>query len=355
MNPPFPFTELALQRALREFLGTSQVQALNLRQVPGPAVIPGNYGDTAGLYQQTALVADLLVEGRSESLSLAWHQAPQATIEREHGFYTKLAQNISVAIVGFIAGEPTQGWLLLEGLDALQAPSDWQPDHYREAMQNLAKLHHFGWRNTDNLEMFEFLWQPLGSDYYSVYTGTVKPAAYELTSQTPHLLLKPPHYLALFGFLETYFQDMSKHLKSEVQTLLHGSYWPGNIALQRDSSQIMTHWQYVSLGPAILDVVMFHQSTASHLPSAAMPPWAAVELYREYLEGRVGESLWDNPQWEQAWDHALLWLFAVHWLARLARMSPEAYPTIHERMERVWYKPLAKALLRQFGVELPPA
>jgi hypothetical protein len=318
--------------------------------MPLPAVLPGTYGDSAGGYILRPFVVELSLNQSTYRLGLVLQESDPVMSRREHGFYRRLAAHLPIIVPGFVIGDDT-GWLVLEGLSDLCPPEKWNVDDYREAVDNLAILHDRFWGLEEDLDNFMCLWRPLDVDYPDVQV-TIHDAAHKLIDTPSHPLLDTPRHKATFEHLSAQLDQIKDPLLQQPLTLTHGSYWAGNIARPLDGRQIITHWQYAAIAPVILDVVMFYQSTLSHL-KPAMAIEAAIERYRAQLAQRQGKAHWTDSQWEMLWDYALMWLFAIHWLPRLAEMPPEKYEPIHERVQERWIVPVQQAMEKQLGVILP--
>jgi aminoglycoside phosphotransferase (APT) family kinase protein len=136
-------------------------------------------------------------------------------------------------------------------------------------------------------------------------------------------------------------------LRDEKPTLIHGDYWPGNIARPIDGRQVVFDWQLAGIGPAILDLVVFVQSTRLQL-DPVMPVEDMITLYRDQYRAYVPPG-WDEERFALLWDHALMWLFMANWLGRLATMTPEEYERIHDRFNTVWIEPIMAAVERRLS------
>src|SRR5690606_544412 len=123
-------------------------------------------------------------------------------------------------------------------------------------------------------------------------------------------------------------------LRAEASTLVHGDYWPGNIARPLDGRQIVFDWQLAGIGPAILDLVGFVQATRMKL-TPAMPVSEMIALYRRKADDLINPG-WTDDRFNLLWDHALMWLFTVNWLGKLATISAESYSQIHDSLSEVW-------------------
>lgn len=340
-----PFQHQELLKGVRNYLVSNTVDILKLSLLANPDVIPGSYGDHLAGYKWQAFQVDVLHEGQTQALALMLYQAAPSAVARECGFYSQVDfMGMPLLTPIFITGRPSAGWLVLEGINPLRPPQDWQTNDYREAMDNLAGLHDRFWNLAEDLDNFPWLWQPLTAHYQSIREKIIQPALNHLVMDHPHPELLP--YTSELLKLEKNLDHVIAPLLVAPMTITHGSYWAGNIARQLDGRQMVMHWHYVALAPAILDAVMFHQSTLSHL-NPKMSVEAALDRYRAKLSSLRGVSLiWSDAEWDLQWAHGLMWLFALHWLPRLAELPPLRYAQIHERVERIWLKPVVKALGR---------
>jgi aminoglycoside phosphotransferase (APT) family kinase protein len=160
--------------------------------------------------------------------------------------------------------------------------------------------------------------------------------------------LSDERHLNLFVRLSRLVFAVVLPLQEEEQTLVHGDYWPGNIARPIDGRQMVFDWQRAGIGPAILDLVGFVQSTRMGLE----PPMSVGDmtgLYRATHKQAFGRD-WGDAQFESLWDHALIWLFMVNWLGRLATMPGDDYERIRERFTAVWLEPVFAAVDRRIPV-----
>ena len=103
----------------------------------------------------------------------------------------------------------------------------------------------------------------------------------------------------------------------------------------------------MDIGPAILDLIGFAQSTRLRLqPVVSME--AMIDLYRQRITALV-EPGWDDERFALLWDHGLMWLFLARWLGKLATMPPETYARLHDRFCTVWLEPVAAAAARRLA------
>lgn len=350
----YPFTHAELLRALWRYLGDSGYQITQLHPLPPLPFMPGNFGDVMNQYQQRRFAIEVSLNGISNTTAFTLHQHTPSAMWREYGLHTQLAEHllwIPLITPGYVIGNPKEGWIVLEDLENLLHPNAWRTDDYREAMDNLAALHDRFWKLEQDLDNFLWVWQPLDRDYEAVKAEILQ-AGQQLLSLQPHPQLADSHHLALIEQLLIQIDPIKAWLLRLPLTLTHGSYWQGNLAARIDGRQIITHWYYTAIAPPILDLMIFHQSTLSHLhPNTSVD--SHLQRYRAKLEELQGRDVWTDSDWEQQWDYAMLWLFALHWIVRLAQMPNTWYKPIHQRIQTVWLEPVALALHRQFGILLP--
>jgi aminoglycoside phosphotransferase (APT) family kinase protein len=131
--------------------------------------------------------------------------------------------------------------------------------------------------------------------------------------------------------------------------LIHGDYWPGNIARPVDGRQVVFDWQLAGIGPGILDLVGFVQTTRLLL-DPALSTDDMITLYRKQ-QAAFDPPGWDDAQFERLWDHALMWVFTTTWLGKLATMPPDDYARLHARFYEVWVKPVLTAVERRLFID----
>jgi thiamine kinase-like enzyme len=136
-------------------------------------------------------------------------------------------------------------------------------------------------------------------------------------------------------------------LRAETATLVHGDYWPGNIARPIDGRQIVYDWQLAGIGPAVLDLAGFVQSVRLRL-EAPMPEQAMIDSYRQRA-AQLFKPEWDDHRFDLLWDHALMWLLVARWLPKLATMPQADYDHLYPRFQRVWLEPVAAAAGRRLS------
>ena len=283
----WPFSRSELMAGLRRYLAASSLRLLDIRPIPLPDTIPGTIARDSGS-KLRAISVGVRIEGDDQTLPLVLKEPPvsrngrvlRAIGQREYGVYRLLAPHLPLLVPGLVAGDESEGWLILEVMTGLRPATQWLVEDYQEALTNLVNMHDRFYGVSDVLVTYPWLAQPLSTDY----ADTVKAAteAVEALVHDKHLpLLAEPHHVALFQRLMNAVDDIAAPLLEETFTLVHGDYWPGNIARPIDGRQIVFDWQLAGISPAILDLVAFVQSSCLYL-EPAMPVADMIAFYREH-------------------------------------------------------------------------
>ena len=267
---------------------------------------------------------------------------------REVGVYRHLGPQLPLAMPKFIAGSPNGNWIILEAILFGRSPSLWTQAVFFEAIDNLIRLHDRFWGLREDLGNFAWLSRPLEGDF-DVYLAAATHAIDRILRQgTPASLARSPERLALLKRLTEQAGAIADPLRQETATLLHGDYWPGNIALDRDGRLVVYDWQLTGIGPPILDLLTFVKKTEWWFPGAAVSTAEIVQHYRDGIAGLQGQR-WNDDSWDRLWDHALLWRFLQEWLDLLAAIPESLLVASSGQLEEVWLDPVAQALARQLG------
>lgn len=352
----WPFSRTVLMAGLRRHLVAPRLRLLDIEPIPLPQVLPGATPYPLGTLRGMAVGVE--IDGEVRRLPLVLKEAPvseggrvlAAVGRREHGVYKRLSAHLPILVPGLVAGDPVQGWIIVEALAGLRPPDEWTPADYGEAITNLASLHDRFWGLDEDLAIFPWLSRPFGADYQATVVAAAEALQSFLLKESIPELVSPRNFLA-FGALVQHADEIAAPLCTETHTLLHGDYWPGNIARPIDGRQIVFDWQRAGIGPAILDLQQFMLSTEMVL-QPSVPLATLIDLYRREMTWRVAPQ-WDDEHFALLWDHGLLWQFLTFWLRRLATLSPEGYAAIAPGFERLWLNPMIEALQRRVQVRLP--
>lgn len=267
---------------------------------------------------------------------------------REVGVYQFLAGQLPVVIPTLIAASPAGDWLLMEAVPPSHDASLWEPKEYLKAIDALSQLHDRFWGLGEDLNAFPWLSRPISADF-GIHVTAGEHAVEKIKYHgKPSVIAEVPARVELLEKLTSKAEKVIAPLRREVSTFLHGDYWPGNISVMRDGSQIVYDWQLAAIGPAILDLLVFVKKSIWWFGSLPLDEIEITQHYRERIQSRIGIT-WDDEKWEVLWDHALMWRFLQEWLD-LIEASPE--PILEARsalLETVWLQPVLGAIERRLG------
>jgi len=262
---------------------------------------------------------------------------------REVGVYQFLAGQLPLVVPTLIAASPGGNWLILEEVSPVRDASLWEEKDYLKAIDALTHLHDRFWGLGEDLNAFPWLSRPVGSDF-EVHVSAGLHAIEKMNYYgKPSSITKIPSRQELLSRLVMHADKVAAPLRMEPSTLLHGDYWPGNVSVMRDGSQIVYDWQLAAIGPAILDLLVFIKKSFWWFGSLPLSQEKIIQTYRNRMKSRIGVS-WDDEKWDELWDHALMWRFLQEWLDIL-EASPE--PILEARsamLEHVWLEPVIQAI-----------
>ncbi len=267
---------------------------------------------------------------------------------REVGVYQQLAPQLPLQMPAFIAGSPHGDWLILQAIAFGPSASHWSQQIFFGAIDDLIRLHDRFWGLRDDLANFPWLGRPLEGDFEVHLTAATHAIDRIVQQGNPASLANSPERVAMLKRLTEQASAIAAPLRLETATLLHGDYWPGNIALDRENNLVVYDWQLTGIGPPVLDLLTFVKKTEWWYPGA---PVSASEIVRRYREGiaRLQGQTWDDDSWDRLWDHALLWRFLQEWLDLLAAIPESLMAASADQLERVWLDPVAAALERRLA------
>ncbi len=259
---PWPFPRADLTAGLRRLQRDTSLRVVGLQ----PLTIP---------YQRPAIgrVRGIRVEfegrGGPGACSLVVKE-PRGTTRaglagagrREAGVYRALAGQLPLRMPALIAAAPMGDWLLLEAVRSARDPSRWRSGDYWTAVEGLAQLHDRFWGLSEDLSAFPWLGRPLEADFEVHVTAAAQAIQRIVEFGQPEALAGAPERMRVLARLTTQADEVIAPLRREPSTLLHGDYWPGNIAVLKDGSQVVYDWQVTSVGPAVIDLLVFVSKTA---------------------------------------------------------------------------------------------
>ena len=347
-NWPWPFARADLTAGLRRHLGRADLEVIDIQPVSVQHQRP-SIGRVRGI------LVSYQSEGEAGSCSLVLKE-PRGTTRaglagagrREVGFYQSLAGQLPMRTPGLIAAAVTGDWMILEAVRPLRRPDRWKPDDYGKAIQGLAALHDRFWGLGDDLEAFPWLGRPLQADFGVHVAAAAQAIDRIVTSGRPEALAARPERVAMLARLTAQADEIVAPLLKLPATLLHGDYWPGNIAVVRDGRQIIFDWQMASVGPAVLDVLTFVTKSQWWFGELPLEPAGLVALYRQTL-AELGGVEWPDDAWQTAWEHARMWRFLQEWVDLLAASPDALLGASTEALGRLWLEPVSDAVSSRLG------
>lgn len=345
----WPFSPGDLTAGLRRYLGDNSLHITSLElstlshRRPAIGRISGLEAGYAGRQSEGRLRMVLKEPRGTTRTGLA------GAGRREVGFYSSLASQIPMLTPGLIACSQEGDWIVLEYLDDVRKPSAWTRHDYDQAIDALVGLHDRFWTLTEDLGAFFWLSDPVAADFDVHVAAAEKAIQGMMEGGRPGKLSGSSERVSLLTRLTREAERVVRPLRSQPGTLLHGDYWPGNIAILPSGDQAVYDWQLAGVGPAVMDLLVFINKTDWWFGPLGDERIRLIKHYRTRLADRCG-VVWNDDEWDMLWDHALMWRFLQEWLDLLAA-TPEALLTTRaDQLDQVWLEPLTQAAARRLGV-----
>jgi hypothetical protein len=265
---------------------------------------------------------------------------------REVGIYESLAEHLPVNTPRMLVGSPLGDWLILELIAPSKDPMSWDSSDYLEAIDQLSALHDRFWALDEDLGTFPWLGHPLAADFEVHRTAAKQGLARIRESGKPATLSQQTKWMDLLERLITYADHIVEPLQKETHTLLHGDYWPGNIAVFEGSKQLIYDWQLAGVGPGVVDLLTFIYKSVWWFEELPLEQAELIERYRRRIAEKTG-MVWKQEDWLKLWDHALMWRFVQEWIDLLAVTPEPLLETWADRLEKVWLDPVGRAAERR--------
>ena len=265
---------------------------------------------------------------------------------REVSFYRNLAEQLPVRVPRLFASHPNGDWLIMEMLPLERKPENWASNDYLLAIDQLAALHDRFWGLGVDLTIFPWLARPLGSDY-AIYIQAATTGVRKLADKaSSDLLTRDPLLIAMIKRLVEHADKIASALRAAPATLLHGDYWPGNINLSIDNDFFVYDWQQASIGPGVLDMLHFIQSSQWYFDPLPIAPEELITIYRARI-ARASHFHWEDDEWAELWDYALLWNFLTNWVDMLVNIPTPVLQTQYLHLRSLWLDPVSAAVNRR--------
>ena len=221
------------------------------------------------------------------------------------GFSSYSGRNLSDPLL-------SDDWILMEALpsDGHLLRGSWTAEHYRKALTTLAELHASHWGRPPDRDDYPWVWSPTGH-HTEMLVEDSRLALLELEGKSWCADFFPEgHLRAWLNVLEEPWRLLDT-LAAMPQTLIHGDYWPGNIAMRAEGPAVFD-WQFVGAGPAVYDLASFYSLSRWWFGRL---PLSLAEIRGHYLRElnlRLGEDI-DRYAFDLGIDTARAWRFAISW------------------------------------------
>jgi hypothetical protein len=268
---------------------------------------------------------------------------------REAGVYRSLNQYLPLTTPALIAASPIGDWLVLELLQAIRGPSEWEPNDYITAIDALSRLHDRFWGLETDLGVYAWLSRPLRADFEVHVTVAAKAIERIVSQAQPGPLADVPERMQVLAALTMHADQVVEPLLQQPSTLLHGDYWPGNITIVGDGQQMVYDWQLTGTGPGVIDLLVFVNKSEWWFDQLPLSREELIDHYRNNMATAPGVR-WNKKEWELLWDHALMWRFLQEWVDLLAASPDPLLETRADQLDQVWLEPVARAVSRRLEV-----
>ncbi|MEW6568583.1 MAG: aminoglycoside phosphotransferase family protein [Chloroflexota bacterium] len=349
---PWPFSRADITAGLRRHLGDNTIQVLDIQPLKLRYLRP-SIGRVRGLRAEyhgghgPRTIRLVVKEPRG-----ATRTGLAGAGRREVGVYHSLAAQLPLPTPALIAAAPAGDWLLLEALQPVRDAGEWLAEDYRTAIDALGSLHDRFWDLGEDLDAFPWLSRPIDADF-EVHVAAAAQAIERIVAEgQPAPLAAIPERMQVLARLTTLAELVADPLRDVPRTFLHGDYWPGNIAVLKNRSQVVYDWQLAGVGPGVIDLLVFLTKSEWWFGELPMNRDEIVGLYRSNLAERLG-VVWPDEAWQQLWDHALMWRFLQEWVDLLAATPGPILETRAEQLDRIWLYPVTQAVRRRLGMGGP--
>lgn len=268
---------------------------------------------------------------------------------REVGVYRSLAPHLPMKMPALVAASASGDWLVLEAISQAKSPEAWDPEDYRRAIESLAQLHDRFWGLGEDLGTYTWLSRPLEADF-DVHLAVAAQSLDRIVEKgSLGSLAGAPARIQVLTRLIEQAPAVVAPLREQPSTLLHGDYWPGNIAVTHGGEQIAYDWQQTAVGPGVIDLLTFVNMSGWWFNPPPVAREEMVEIYRTEMDERLGIA-WDEDSWARQWDHALMWRFLQEWIDLLAVVPDPLLEARAGLLDRIWLDPVAQAVDRRLAI-----
>jgi aminoglycoside/choline kinase family phosphotransferase len=245
------------------------------------------------------------------------------------------------------AGAFDRDWVLMEALpsEVVWPQANWSAEHYRSALNALADLHARWWDRPQGAGDYPWVWTPTGQHTESLIREAQE-SLLEIGRQSWGQRFFPANRLRAWLNVLDNPSCLLDTLTGMPQTLVHGDYWPGNIALRAEGPAAFD-WQLVGVGPAAYDLACFHSSSRWWFGRLPLSLTEMRSYYLARLNERLGYKV-DRYPFDEGVDAARAWRFVVLWPTPILEHHGTLLAQLH-RMRATTIEPAFASLRRCLG------
>jgi Phosphotransferase enzyme family len=288
---------------------------------------------------------------RTPRILLTAHDAPVEGSGPHEGICTGMATR-PAPLPGFSGPD----WVLLEALptEAVWPQVTWTERHYRGALTALADLHAQWWDRPPDPHKHTWIWTPTGA-HASALAHDAHEALLEIERARWGGDFFSPEDLSAWLDITARPTPLLDILNAMPHTLIHGDYWPGNIAMRpaahRDAAEAdapaVFDWQFAGVGPSSYDLACFHATSRWWFGRL---PLSLAEMRRHYLTrlNSLLDTRIDRAFFDLSLDAARAWRFATFWPHAILQYSPQLRAR-RSYLQTMLLAPALASLRRCFG------
>jgi hypothetical protein len=340
---PWAFSRAQLTAGLRSHTGDNRLTIREIKEFDLPDRIPSVgriRGIQVGCQGSTGQLKFKLVLKEPQGTTRA---GMAGAGRREVSFFRYLAEQVPVEVPRLMVAQPDGEWMILEYVHPSKPPNQWEADQYLIATDTLVTLHDRFWSLEGDLEIYNWLGRPLTRDF-EIYIQAASTGIQRMLKRgSLPIFNQKPAYLSMLEDLVKKAGGVAQELKNIPSTLIHGDYWPGNLLTTPTGNIVACDWQHVSIGPGILDLVKFCQTSRWHFSPLSISQAHIITRYRNLLTNKNGFA-WADLDWNRNWDYALLWIFLTDWVDLLAQIPTSILETRQTDIESIWLEPVNEAV-----------
>jgi hypothetical protein len=265
---------------------------------------------------------------------------------REAGLYRSLSVQLPMATPALIAADSAGSWLVLEAVEAAPDGPPWAPPELEQAATLLVSLHERFWGLAEDLGAYPWLARPLTLDYEIHVYAAAQALGRIVRLEQPAVIAQSAPVLSVLGQIISQAEQVAQPLRAVPFTLLHGDFWQRNLLRDDEGDPIVLDWQMAAIAPGVLDLLVMVTHTRWEHGALPLPEAELTGHYRRELQ-RCVHAEWTDAEWDELWDHALLWRFLQEELSWAASAAPAEFDARAAQFEDIWLGPVLAAAERR--------